>query len=509
MPDSLETHIYAPLGLDIRGKWSVGGSLPFEPRRPRETGAGIPRTGLYIKEEVMMTCSSLLLRFVKRTFKDSHARLVEKLVERAHILESNFANERLKALRKVEPRERMAHGSIFIAPPPDYQLSPPPYSALRSPRPSHSRSQSASPVLTPGHSQSTFPEKSMRLPSPLSERPASSQSYQKPAAAPEEELFLLPATTYNGGAAKKADRPISIWPANAFELEANHDLSNHNETSGSDESDGPDSPIPPHLAYYHEKTPEIVHDEPRSPGSSHFQSPTYAPEFRTISFNFAFDQSSPLMPMSSDDILADIDAAIDEAFVFSRYDPMSPVVSPKFTKGSFDTLPATTYSEPTTSVTLDKLPETTFLSPTTYLSPSTYLPPRSHLPPTKAQSPKTQSPKTQSPKTESPKTESPTTYLSPKTYQPPTAPLATLPATTYTTLPSTTYTTLPSTTYSAQPKQKPTPGPLLPAATYEPAKPRKERKDSVMPYQPSSDVPPVPPKDEKYLRGAMGSGITS
>jgi hypothetical protein len=431
-----------------------------------------------------MTCSSLLLRFVKRTFKDSHARLVEKLVERAHILESNFANERLKALRKVEPRERMAHGSIFIAPPPDYQLSPPPYQALRSPRSHHTRSQSASPVLTPGHSQSTFPEKSMRLPSPLSDRPASSQSYQKSPAAPEEDVYLLPATTYNGGATQQKDRPISIYPANTFEPESDRVLDYYYESSGSDESDGPDSPIPPHLAYYHEKTPDIKPDEPRSPGSSYLHSPTYAPEFRTISFNFAFDQSSPLLPMSSEDILADIDAAIDEAFIFSRHDPMSPVQSPKLAKGSLDTLPATTYSDQTTSTTFDTLSATTHLSPTTYLSPSTYLPPKSRLPPMRNQSPTS---------------ESPTTYLSPKTYQPPTAPLATLPATKYT--------TLPSTTYSARPKETPTPGPLLSAAKYEPTKPLKERKDSLMPYHPSSEVPPVPPKDEKYLRGAKGSGI--
>jgi hypothetical protein len=120
-PEGLQTHVYAPLGLEIRGKWSVGGTLPGEPKQTAEKGLKTPRHGIYIREDVTMTCSSLLMGFVKRTFKDSHASLVEKLVEKAHLLESNFANERLRALRSVEPGERMAIGNIFIAPPPDYR----------------------------------------------------------------------------------------------------------------------------------------------------------------------------------------------------------------------------------------------------------------------------------------------------------------------------------------------------------------------------------------------------
>ena len=34
LPTGLQTHIYAPLGLDIKGKWSVGGSALGEPPVP-------------------------------------------------------------------------------------------------------------------------------------------------------------------------------------------------------------------------------------------------------------------------------------------------------------------------------------------------------------------------------------------------------------------------------------------------------------------------------------------
>ena len=30
----LQTHVYAPMGLDIKEKWTVGGNLPHEPVRP-------------------------------------------------------------------------------------------------------------------------------------------------------------------------------------------------------------------------------------------------------------------------------------------------------------------------------------------------------------------------------------------------------------------------------------------------------------------------------------------
>jgi len=120
LPEGLQTHVYAPLGLDIRAKWSVGGSLPGEPKEAMELGIGAPREGLYIREDVRMKCNIMMMGFVKKTFKESHAKLVDRLVEKAHILESEAANARLKMLKEVAPRERMGHGSIFIAPPPGY-----------------------------------------------------------------------------------------------------------------------------------------------------------------------------------------------------------------------------------------------------------------------------------------------------------------------------------------------------------------------------------------------------
>lgn len=409
--------MYAPLGLDIRGKWSVGGSLPGEPKQHTDVGLKVPRTGLYIREEVKMTCSKLLLGFVKKTFKDSHSRLVEKLVERAHILESNFANERLKALRNVEPRERMGHGDIFIAPPPDYQFAPPPYRAQAPPLFSpHSRSHSASPILTHSLLRPSFTERSASVlsSSPHRDRPSSSRSvsHLKAASAPDNSLYLLPATTYDGGLSASFDQPISLSP-------------------------GSTSPSPSDrvVSFYHETVidnvdPNEKTEEGSGAASTHVVSPPYIPEVQHISFSFAFDPKSP-GPMASifnEDLLADIDAAIDESYICLSpdipYDDL-PTPGALHAASQVDTLPATTYQ----------------LLPTTTYNPSS----------------------------------SPT--------------IDTLPLTTYDAALMKEFDTLPSTTYS--------PGPLLPSATYEP---KKERKDSVMPYHAYSELPPVPPKDEKYRR---------
>lgn len=422
-PDCLETHVYAPLGLDIRGKWSVGGSLPGEPKQQTDAGLKAPRSGLYIREEVKMTCSKLLMGFVKRTFKDSHSHLVEKLVERAHILESNLANERLRALRNVEPRERAGHGDIFIAPPPDYQFAiSHPYRAQASPRFSpHQRSQSASPILTPRLTKtflSTERSSSVTSLPNQQERPSSSGSalHPKAASAPEQSLYLLPATTYDGGLSDSFNRPISLYPGSTSHPPSNRVVSLYYETMV---DEGPS---------------DDESDEEPEPVSSHVVSPPYIPEVRPISFNFAFDQKSPgpMTPISNEDLLADIDAAIDEGYLYSssgtKYDAL-PTPNALQAASQAGTLPATTYG---------LLPSTTYSA-------------------------------------------SPTTSVD------------TLPSTTYSPAPSSAQSldTLPSTTY--------TPGPFLPSTSYAPAS-KHERKDSVMPYHAYSDLPPVPPKDEKYRR---------
>lgn len=87
LPDGIQTHCRAPLGVDIRDRWTLCGTLPGEPPEPVELGIGAPGAGvLYIREDVDLRCNLLLAGFVKKNLKRSHATLVEHLVAKTKSL---------------------------------------------------------------------------------------------------------------------------------------------------------------------------------------------------------------------------------------------------------------------------------------------------------------------------------------------------------------------------------------------------------------------------------------
>lgn len=83
LPHGLQTHVYAPAGLDLREKWTVCGNAPGEPRVPVEMGSELPREGLYIREDVDMRCNIFLTGFVKKNLNKSHKVVVDRIVEKA------------------------------------------------------------------------------------------------------------------------------------------------------------------------------------------------------------------------------------------------------------------------------------------------------------------------------------------------------------------------------------------------------------------------------------------
>jgi hypothetical protein len=79
LPNGIQTHTFAPAGLDLRGKWIVGGNEPGEPREKLELGTDAPREGLYVREDVDMRCNFLLTGFVKKNLTKSHKVVMDKL----------------------------------------------------------------------------------------------------------------------------------------------------------------------------------------------------------------------------------------------------------------------------------------------------------------------------------------------------------------------------------------------------------------------------------------------
>ncbi|OTA93818.1 hypothetical protein M434DRAFT_30661 [Hypoxylon sp. CO27-5] len=92
LPNGIQTHVYAPMGTDIRERWSLNGSLPGEPPEPVELGIGAPRQGLYLREDVELRCNFVMSSFVKKTLKKAHGTLVERLLEKAALAPGQSAS---------------------------------------------------------------------------------------------------------------------------------------------------------------------------------------------------------------------------------------------------------------------------------------------------------------------------------------------------------------------------------------------------------------------------------
>ena len=90
IPLGLQTHCYAPTGLDIKAKWSVGGNMPGEPREPRELGVDTPRDGLYLREDVDMRCNFIMTSFVKKNLTNAHKVLVDRLLKKVEFVEEGY-----------------------------------------------------------------------------------------------------------------------------------------------------------------------------------------------------------------------------------------------------------------------------------------------------------------------------------------------------------------------------------------------------------------------------------
>ncbi|KAK5943155.1 hypothetical protein PMZ80_004161 [Knufia obscura] len=90
LPNGLQTHIYAPMNLDIREKWTVCGTLPGEPDEPRELGLNLPRRGLYLREDGEMKCNVLMAGFVRKNLDNAHKVLVERMLAKAERVQAHL-----------------------------------------------------------------------------------------------------------------------------------------------------------------------------------------------------------------------------------------------------------------------------------------------------------------------------------------------------------------------------------------------------------------------------------
>ncbi|KAI9650947.1 hypothetical protein NHQ30_000982 [Ciborinia camelliae] len=123
LENGLQTHCYAPMGLNIRGKWTLGGSLPGEPVAPVEMGAGVPLYGLWLREDVDMKCNIVMTSFVKKTLKKSHSALVDRLVVKAQLLDRSINNARLNEKTLITPELAIPRSASSQSPPPQAPIA--------------------------------------------------------------------------------------------------------------------------------------------------------------------------------------------------------------------------------------------------------------------------------------------------------------------------------------------------------------------------------------------------
>jgi hypothetical protein len=160
----LQTHVYAPMGLDIKEKWTLGGSLPGEPLQPVEIGIGVPISGLYLREDVEMKCNFLMTKFVKKTLKQSLATLVARLVVKSQLQEAAAANKRLT----YDPTSQFAPP---LSPPLSPPMSPPAHSgSIRMGFPAQNQWQQVT-ASSPGHSPGMVKQQMAQYPQQLQQYP--------------------------------------------------------------------------------------------------------------------------------------------------------------------------------------------------------------------------------------------------------------------------------------------------------------------------------------------------
>ncbi|POS75004.1 hypothetical protein DHEL01_v206600 [Diaporthe helianthi] len=143
MPWGLQTHIYAPMNVDLRNKYRISGNQPGveSPEQP-EIGLaslGAPSDGLYLRDDVEIKCNVAVMSFVKSQMKAASKEMVSRIIKKAELLDAGVLHAMIEdgKLKTINPNDR----TVTV---PDSRLSPRP-----SPTSMHHQPGSMSPPPTP------------------------------------------------------------------------------------------------------------------------------------------------------------------------------------------------------------------------------------------------------------------------------------------------------------------------------------------------------------------------
>jgi hypothetical protein len=137
MPWGLQTHTYAPAGVDLRNKWQICGNQPGEPPETRELGLGAPPEGLYLREDIEIKCNVTMVNFVKKEMQAASKKMVERIVKKAELLDAGVLQGMMEngKLKTVNPQDRRTGDpSPHTSPSQPYQMPKSPTQNSQFPR---------------------------------------------------------------------------------------------------------------------------------------------------------------------------------------------------------------------------------------------------------------------------------------------------------------------------------------------------------------------------------------
>jgi hypothetical protein len=112
MPWGLQTHIYAPMGVDLRNKYRIAGNQPGieAPEIPEIglKGLGAPSDGLYLREDIEIKCNLTVLSFVKSQLRKAGGEMVKRIIKKAELLDAGVLQAMIEdgKLRTINPADR-------------------------------------------------------------------------------------------------------------------------------------------------------------------------------------------------------------------------------------------------------------------------------------------------------------------------------------------------------------------------------------------------------------------
>ncbi|KAJ3580524.1 hypothetical protein NPX13_g33 [Xylaria arbuscula] len=128
LPWGLQTHVYAPLNIDMRNKYRIGGNQPgVEPPEPAEIGLaelGVPKDGLYLREDIEIRCNIAMVATVKAQMKAASKEMVERIIKQAELLDAGVLQAMIEdgRMKTYKPQDRNYTGGLRESRSP--QLSP-------------------------------------------------------------------------------------------------------------------------------------------------------------------------------------------------------------------------------------------------------------------------------------------------------------------------------------------------------------------------------------------------